>query len=140
MHSEKFNNQYVVKGNNNQTTQGNDNTVTYHNQIDTGSSEQLAKNEVIELFAELEKQIQQSELPADLKDNTIKRLGACTAEVHEREPDKQLAENNLKRVTETLAEASKTSEAAKKLWSNIAPTIAKIGVWLGTVIEPFFGS
>lgn len=137
---EKINNQYLVKGNNNQTVQGNENTVTYRNQINTDSAENLTKNDIIELFAELEEQIQQSELPADLKDNTIKRLGACTAEAQEQEPNKQLAASNLKRVTETLTEASETSEAAKKLWSNIAPTVAKIGIWLGTVIEPFFGS
>ena len=137
---EKLNNQYVVKGNNNQTVQGNENTVTYHNQINTDSEEKLTRNEVIELFAELEEQIQQSALPNDLKGNTIKRLGACTAEVNEQEPDKQLAASNLKRVTETLTEASKTSEAAKKLWSDIVPTVVKIGVWLGTVVKPFIGS
>ena len=136
---EKFNNQYVVRGNNNQTVQGSHNTVSYHNQIDTGSEKNLTRNQVIELFAELEEQIQQSTLPADLKNNTIKRLGACTAEVNEQEPDKQLAASNLKRVTETLTEASKTSEAAKKLWSNIAPTVFKLGVWFGTAFEHFFG-
>ena len=57
MHSEKFNNQYIVKGNKNQTTQGSHNTVSYYNQIDTGSEENLAKNQVVELFAELEEQI-----------------------------------------------------------------------------------
>ena len=136
---EKLNNQYVVRGNNNQTVQGSHNTVSYHNQIDTGSEENLTKNQVIELFAELEKQIQQSELPEDLKNNTIKRLGACTAEVNEPEPDKQLAASNLKRVTETLTEASKTSEAAKKLWNNIAPTVLKIGGWLSIASKFFLG-
>ena len=136
---EKFNNQYVVRGNNNQTVQGSGNTVSYHNQINTGSKENLTKNQVVELFAELEEQIQQSELPEDLKNNTIKRLGACSAEVNEQEPDKQLAASNLKRVTETLTEASKTSEAAKKLWSNIAPTVLKIGGWLGVASKLFLG-
>ena len=129
---EKFNNQYVVRGNNNQTVQGSGNTVSYHNQINTGSEENLTRNQVVELFAELEEQIQQSELPEDLKKNT--------AEVNEPEPDKQLAASNLKRVTETLTEASKTSEAAKKLWSNIAPTVFKLGVWFSTAFEHFFGS
>lgn len=136
---EKFNNQYVVRGNNNQTVQGSDNTVSYHNQIDTGSEENLTRNQVVELFAELEEQIQQSELPEDLKNNTIKRLGACTAEAQEQEPDKQLAASNLKRVTETLTEASKTSEAAQKLWNNIAPTVLKIGGWLGIASKFFLG-
>ena len=112
---EKFNNQYVVRGNNNQTVQGSGNTVSYHNQINTGSEENLTRNQVVELFAELE-------------------------EVNEPEPDKQLAASNLKRVTETLTEASKTSEAAKKLWSNIAPTVFKLGVWFSTAFEHFFGS
>lgn len=139
MFPEKINNQYLVKGNNNQTVQGNENTVTYRNQINTDSAENLTRNDIIELFAELEEQIQQSELPEGLKDNTIKRLGACSAEVNEQEPDKQLAASNLKRVTETLTEASRTSEAAKKLWSNIAPTVLKIGGWLGIASKFFLG-
>jgi hypothetical protein len=42
-----------------------------------------------------------------------------------------LVAGNLKKVTETLAEASKSTEEAKKLWNNVQPILEIVGTWLG---------
>jgi hypothetical protein len=44
----------------------------------------------------------------------------------------------LKKVAETLAEASKSTEEAKKLWNNVKPILEIVGIWLGVGLK-FFG-
>jgi hypothetical protein len=123
-------NSYSVIGNNNQVIQGN------NNQVNTNTREQITPAKVIELLAELKQKILSSGLPEETKDKTLNRLSTVADNVKEDKPDKKrVAAENLKRVTETLSEASKSTEEAKKLWDNIQPILEIVGTWLGVGIK-----
>lgn len=57
--------------------------------------------------------------------------------MQEKRPDKHLFAGNLKRVTESLSQARKTSEEAKKLWDEVFPILKKVGIWGGVAINFF---
>ncbi|MGL5795297.1 MAG: hypothetical protein ACRC06_13030, partial [Waterburya sp.] len=63
------------------------------------------------------------------------RLSTVTDDAKEPEPDKQLVTANFKKVTETIAEASKSTEEAKKLWQNVQPILEIVAKWLGIGIN-----
>jgi hypothetical protein len=42
---------------------------------------------------------------------------------------------NFKKVTETLEQASKSTEEAKKLWDNVQPILKTVGKWLRVGIQ-----
>jgi uncharacterized protein YjbI with pentapeptide repeats len=126
---------YSITGDNNQAVQGYNNQVNQHNQADTNTREQITKAEVIKLLAELEQKIVSSELPEETKKKTLNRLTTVSDDVQEKEPNKELVTGNLKKVTETLAQASKSTEEAKKLWDNVQPILKTIAKWLGVGIQ-----
>ncbi len=128
-------NSYSITGDNNQAVQGDNNQVTQQNQADANTREQITKAEVIKLLAELEQKIVSSELPEETKKKTLNRLITVSDDVQEKEPDKELVTGNLKKVTETLAQASKSTEEAKKLWDNVRPILETVGKWLGVGIQ-----
>jgi hypothetical protein len=132
-------NSYSVTGNYNQVVQGNNNQVTQQNPLGTDIGEQITQAKVIELLAELKQKILFAELPQETKNKALNRLDTISDDVKEPEPDKKLVEANLKRVTQTLAEASKSTEEAKKLWSNIQPILEIVSKWLGVGIKLLTG-
>ncbi|MGL4880374.1 MAG: hypothetical protein ACRC8K_04835 [Waterburya sp.] len=128
-------NSYSITGDNNQAVQGDNNQVTQQNRSDTDPREQITKAEVIKLLAELEQKILSSKLPEETKQKTLNRLTTVSDDVQEKEPDKELAIKNFKKVTETLAQANTSTEEAKKLWNNIQPILETIGKFLGMGIQ-----
>jgi hypothetical protein len=95
----------------------------------------MTKNDIIELLAFIENAIQtRTDLPDDLKQKSMRYLGAATEEAKEPEPDKQLMSSSLKKVGSTIAEASKTVESAKDFAEKVAPTMIKLGKWLGVLL------
>ncbi len=130
-------NNYVIKGNNIQAVQGENNRVTQKNYSQASGKEKLTQAQVVQLLAELEEKIQQSALPENVKDNTLKRLEASSVEVQEQEPDKQLFAGNLKRATENLSQARQATEEGKKLWDEVFPILKKVGTWGGVAVSFF---
>jgi uncharacterized protein YjbI with pentapeptide repeats len=130
-------NSYSITGDNNQAVQGDNNQTTQQNQADTDTREQITQAEVIKLLAELSQKIVSSELPEETKQKILNRLVNVSDDVQEKEPDKELVTGNLKKVTETLAQASKSTEEAKKLWDNVQPILETVGKWLGVAIQFF---
>jgi uncharacterized protein YjbI with pentapeptide repeats len=130
-------NSYSITGDNNQAVQGDNNQTTQQNQADTDTREQITQAEVIKLLAELEQKIVSSELSEETKQKTLNRLVNVSDDVQEKEPDKELVKGNFKKVTETLAQASKSTEEAKKLWDNVQPILKTLAKWLGVGIQFF---
>jgi hypothetical protein len=103
--------------------------------INTVAAQGMTKDDVIELLTFIENAIQtRTDLPDDLKQKSMRYLGAATEEAKEPEPDKQLMSSSLKKVSSTIAEASKTVESAKDFAAKVAPTMLKLGAWLGTTL------
>ena len=133
-------NSYSVIGDRNQAVQGNNNQVTQNNQEDISDKEQLTPAQVVELLAEIEKELKQLVLTESVKEKAIRRLKCAAEDIQEKEPDKQSAANNLKRFGETMGEARKASEEIKKLLENIKPACVEIARWLKVPIAYLFGS
>ncbi|MEM6501257.1 MAG: pentapeptide repeat-containing protein [Cyanobacteria bacterium P01_C01_bin.89] len=101
------------------------------NQGNTG----ISLPEVITLLGQLSQQIQTTpDLPDDLKQKSMRYLGAATAEAEETKPDKQLMGTNLKKMGSLFKEAATTTEAAAKFTKAIAPVMTKIGAWLAMTL------
>jgi uncharacterized protein YjbI with pentapeptide repeats len=128
---------YTVTGNDNQVVQGQNIRATQKNQTNKNNEEELTPAQVVELLAELEEKIQQSTLPENVKDKTLKSLGASSVEAQEQEPDKQLFAGNLKRATENLSQARQATEEGKKLWDEVFPILKTVGKWGGVAVSFF---
>ncbi len=98
----------------------------------------LTQEDVLTLLGEIQQLLQGSNLPEDIKQKASTRLGAAVDEVQQKEPDKKLAAGNLKRMTETLEDASKTLNAGKGLVEKVQPILGQLLGWLN-VAKSFFG-
>ncbi|MBD6618924.1 hypothetical protein FNW02_24645 [Komarekiella sp. 'clone 1'] len=98
----------------------------------------LSQEDVLRLLGEIQQILQGSTLPEDIKQKASNRLGAAVDEVQQKEPDKQLAAGNLKRMTETLEDASKTLNAGQGLVEKVQPILGQLLGWLN-VAKSFFG-
>ncbi|MBE9036429.1 hypothetical protein [aff. Roholtiella sp. LEGE 12411] len=98
----------------------------------------LTQEDVLKLLGEIQQILQGSTLPEDIKQKASNRLGAVVDEVQQKEPDKQLAAGNLKRMTETLEDASKTLNAGQGLVEKVQPILVQLLSWLN-VAKSFFG-
>jgi hypothetical protein len=132
-------NSYSITGDNNQAVQGDNNQVTQQSRVDTNTGEEITQAKVIELLAELSQKILSSELSEETKTKTLNRLSTVADDAKEPQPNKELVTGNLKKVTEILAEASKSTEEAKKLWNNVQPILKIIAKWLGVGIKVLTG-
>jgi hypothetical protein len=79
-----------------------------------------------------------STLPEEVKGKSNRRLDAAIDEVKQKEPDKQSTAFNLKRMAETLEEASKSSDAGREVWGEVKPILQRLLGWLN-VEATFFG-
>lgn len=90
------------------------------------------KAEVIELLAQIEKTIENADLPEAVKGKVTKYVETARVEAEEEKPDKQLISKNLERVTKNLEEVDKTVDASKRIFEKVAPFLIKVASWLGT--------
>ncbi len=132
----------VTQGNSNRVSQG-DNSFTVqgdNNQIsqDSASETQLTQTDVIKLLAELEKLINESDLPLEIKEEVLTIVKAAKSATSKQEPKKQLALGNLEQATETLQNATDTVSAAKKFLETAKPMILKVAAWLGAAATGSF--
>ena len=79
-----------------------------------------------------------SELPSEIKDDANIYLSATEKAVSKENPKKDVAIVNLKQMTETLDDASKTVDAGKTLIEKITPILEKITPWFGIAIKNLF--
>ena len=93
--------------------------------------EQLSGQEILKLLGELEQKISESDIPADVKDKTIKFLNSAKASIDEKEPDKEGAKVDLGRLVKKLQDASKVVGSSMTLFTKVKPIITQIGNWLG---------
>lgn len=126
-----------IFGNNN--TQGNNNIRGNNNILgnnNVAGGEQITATEVVEMLADLEEKIHNfTALPEAYRENSITRLKAAKVEAQESQPDKESIAKSLKRVNETLNEASKTSQEVKGLVKELFPTFVKVAGYLGPAAE-----
>lgn len=121
-----------------QAVQGNKNLQTLNINVTSATEKPLTQREVIELLAQIEQLIEEfPQLPAATKEKSLKYLGAAKEEVQATEPDKQLAAGNLKRMAETLKNASETIGAIKTLWENVKPILVQLPAWLNVAKNCF---
>ena len=128
---------YIIQGSHNQAIQGERNIVGQQIQNSSGQEKELTQVQVAELLAQIERMIKESALPDPVKEKATKRLDAAADEVQEKEPDKQLAAGNLKRMTETLVEVSKTTAEGKKVWQNVQPILVQLAGWFRVAVDYF---
>ncbi|YAF94220.1 MAG: hypothetical protein AB3A66_16590 [Nodularia sp. CChRGM 3473] len=108
-------------------------------QVQTSPADKsLFQADVIRLLSEIQQILQGSTLPEDIKQKANNRLAAAVDEVQQPEPDKKLAAGNLKRMTETLEDASKTLNAGQGLVEKVQPILEQLLGWLN-VAKSFFG-
>jgi hypothetical protein len=116
---------------------GNNNQQSINTQV-TFSEKVLSQEDVVNLLVEIQGLLNTSDLPHDVKKQAITRLESTMDEVKQKEPDKQLAAGNLKRMAEVLQNASKTLDAGKNVWEKVKPALGPLSVWLN-VASHFFG-
>ena len=126
----KGDNSFTVQGDNNQAVRGN------NNQLSQGGGSQakeedLTKDDVVKLLADLEKLIDESDLSADSKEEADAYLKAAKKAIAKPEPKKKPALTNMEQVKETLEGASKVAVAGQKFWKAAGPIVLKVMTWLG---------
>lgn len=121
-----------------QAAQGNNNQQTMETHTSAFTEKQLDKAEVVALLAQIEKLIQNAELPAETKEEAASYLSAAKKATEKEQPNKEIAKVNLKGMADTLKTASETVASSKSLWENVKPILMQLPVWLG-VAKSFFG-
>lgn len=87
--------------------------------------------EIITDLSNLDTLIQQSELPADVKQKLAQYLTITTDEVQAEDPDKPFVAKNLERMTKTLQEAEQSATSARTIVETMTPIVTKIATWIG---------
>ena len=130
---------YNLEGNKNVAIQ--EGGTNYGQQIQNNykEGEKLTQEEVVQLLAQIKAKVQESGLSKEEQDSALMRLNLVTEDAQAKKPDKQLIASNLKQVTATLAEVSKTTEAGKKVWENVKPMLVPLAGWLKVAVEYFLG-
>jgi hypothetical protein len=118
-------------GNNNAMQNAGDNSTQSQSVSSLPSEQQSSPQEILELLAELEQEISDSEIPVKAKMRSTAFLNSAKASIDEKEPDKKGAKTDLGRLVKNLQDVSKTVVAGKSLFEAVQPTITKIGDWLG---------
>lgn len=100
---------------------------------------ELTAVEVIEYLRKIEELLlQDKNLPKPEKETALHYLDAAKKETKQKEPDKEIAAKNLKRVSDTVKTTSETVKTVKELWNNMKPILIRLHSWLG-VAKNFFG-
>ena len=110
---------------------GDNSRLIMSNQTVSSPEEQLSQQEILKLLGKLEQKISESDIPADVKDKTIKFLNSAKASIDEKEPDKEGAKVDLGRLVKKLQDASKVVGSSMTLFTKVKPIITQIGNWLG---------
>lgn len=118
-------------GNNNAMQNAGNNSTQSQSVSSLPSEQQSSPQEILELLAELEQEISDSEIPVKAKMRSTAFLNSAKASIDEKEPDKKGAKTDLGRLVKNLQDVSKTVVAGKSLFEAVQPTITKIGDWLG---------
>ena len=102
-------------------------------------SEQLSKEDVMEMLAQIKAMIEAAEIPTEVKAEANANLKTAQKATDREEPRKETALDSLESMTETLQEVSKTVEAGKTLWSQVSPILVRVAPWLGVAARTLIG-
>ncbi|MEM9543799.1 MAG: hypothetical protein AAGA60_30480 [Cyanobacteria bacterium P01_E01_bin.42] len=131
-------NNRIVQGENNQSVQGDNNQVIQQSTEETSEEKPLTQADVLQLLAELEHLVKESQLPAETKEEVGDYLKATQRATEKEEPKKTTAIANLESAAETLDALSKTLDAGSTLWTKAKPIVIKIVGWLGAAVAGSF--
>ncbi len=115
-------------GSNISALQGDQNQVT---------QEQLTKEDILNFLSQIKDLIAAADLSSEVKAEANANLKVAQKATNREE--KQTIAIALEEVAETLQTTSKTVEAGKTLWSQIAPLLVKVGRWAGAAVGTFLG-
>jgi len=101
--------------------------------------EELSKQDVLQLLAELEQRINESGISSDMKEKATTYLSAAKEAIDKEEPNKERAKINLKGVAEELEKASKVAETGTTLFIQVMSILVKVTGWLGGVAVDWLG-
>jgi hypothetical protein len=105
----------------------------------SNAEQQLSKEEVVTLLAQIEEMVKTAALPDSKKEDAIiAYLTAAKEATEKEEPKKHIAAGNLKEMADTLKKASETFDAGESLWEKVQPHLGKIVIWLGTAAASFW--
>lgn len=91
----------------------------------------LTAGEVVTLLEQLETAVQQASIDADIQAELLDYLRPAKREAGKESPDKALAGQNLKRVSETMQTLKDTTEAGKSLWQTGTDILKAVAPWIG---------
>jgi CHAT domain len=114
-----------------QAAQGNNNNQTMTNYGNGNPREQVTQQEVVKMLAELEQDIDSSDLVEDIKEEVTAYLGLAKKATEKENPNKERVKSNLEGVVEVLQSASKTSATSKTVWEKTKPVLLKVTDWIG---------
>ena len=91
----------------------------------------LSQADVVELLAQIKRLIDAAAIPHEVKIEANAHLKTAQKATDREDPEKKVALATLRNMAETLEATSKTVEAGKTLWSQVAPILVEVAGWLG---------
>lgn len=129
------------QGSGQQSSIGDKNRQTMSVEVPPLAEEQLSPQDILKDLVELEQEINDSEIPAEIKEEAITYLNAAKKAIDKDKPNKERAKINLEGVAEELQKATKVAEAGTTLFKKVKPIIVKVAGWLGALaVGSFLGT
>lgn len=129
------------QGSGQQSSIGDKNRLTMSFEVPPLAEEQLSPQDILKDLVELEQEINDSEIPAEIKEEAITYLNAAKKAIDKDKPNKERAKINLEGVAEELQKATKVAEAGTTLFKKVKPIIVKVAGWLGALaVGSFLGT
>jgi hydroxypyruvate isomerase len=120
-----------------QVQQGQAEQVLIQNQTGDLSVRQqgLSGTEVLKLLEDLESIIKAANLPEKTISKSLNCLQVAKDEAEEKDANKDLIAQNLKKVSEALETVDKATDTGKSLWQKGQEVFKAIAPWLGTAAK-----
>lgn len=95
----------------------------------------LSGTEVLKLLEDLEAIIKAADLPEKMISKSLNCLQVAKDETEEKNANKDLIAQNLKKVSEALETVDKATDKGKSLWQKGQEVFKAIAPWLGTAAK-----
>ena len=115
---------------------GNNNNQAMSSQGSAVSSSQ--QDDIVEILAEIERMIHESEIPEKVKEKSISHVKAAKSEIVEEEPDSQILSKHLERVSKSVAEVDKAMDSGVRITEKITILDEKILTLFASVNQGLF--
>lgn len=120
-----------------QVQQGQSGKVLAQNQAGDLSANQqrLSRTEVLKLLEDLEAIVKAADLPEKMISKSLNCLQVAKGEAEEKNANKDLIAQNLKKVSEALETVNKATDTGKSLWQKGQEVFKAIAPWLGSAAK-----